>query len=289
MFFPSFQNNSINNGNGFMNFLNGFTNSFYPTSLFVQPMAFTNPMGQSLFNLPYNNFNIFNNNFGIFNSTSNNNLNNNFVYTPSSLNSYSGFNLPPMTLFSMPNVNSSSGNSNLNSSSIEQTLSKNGEGYGKEFLDKVKEISKRLNCDYKDLLGVMNAESGINTKAKNSKGSATGLIQFVESTAKSLGTSTTELAQMSPLEQLDYVEKYITNAKKSAGFSASDKLSGGDLYALIFLPARATKEVLASSNEANSYYKKNKGLDLNNDWKITKSELSAIVRNHHVSDNSFLA
>jgi len=166
-------------------------------------------------------------------------------------------------------------------------LNKNKNEYGPAFLSKVKEISKRLNCNYRDLLGVMNSESGIRADAKNPNGSATGLIQFVESTANRLGTTTAALRQMSPIEQLDYVEKYLTSAKRSAGFSSSDKLSGGQLYALIFLPARAGREVLTQSGE--SYYSCNRGLDKNKDGKITKQELDERVKAHYVSDNSFLA
>ncbi len=164
---------------------------------------------------------------------------------------------------------------------------KKGNQYGPEFLKKVKAIAKRLNCDYRDLLGVMNSESGINAAAKNPHGSATGLIQFIESTARSLGTTTAALRKMSPIKQLDYVEKCLMNSKRSAGFSSSHRLSAGELYALIFLPARANREVLTTKGEA--YYSANKGLDKNKDGKITKSELGSRVISYRVSDNSFLA
>lgn len=166
-------------------------------------------------------------------------------------------------------------------------LRKDKKLYGKEFLNKVKKIANKLNCNYRDLLGVMNSESGINASAKNPHGSATGLIQFVESTARSLGTSTAALANMTPVEQLDYVEKYLLRAKASAGFSSKDKLSAGELYALVFLPARAKREVLTSSGE--NYYSANKVLDTNKDGKITKQELGQKVKSRYVSDMSFLA
>lgn len=169
----------------------------------------------------------------------------------------------------------------------ETTLSKNNEEYGPEFLEKVKEISKKINCDYKDLLGVMNSESGINSKAQNKNGGATGLIQFMPKTAEALGTTTEALKEMSPIEQLDYVEKFMLKNKKAFGFGENDKLSGGQLYALVFLPARAKREVLTESGE--NYYSANKGLDLNNDGKITKTELDERVRGKYVSDKSFLA
>lgn len=166
-----------------------------------------------------------------------------------------------------------------------QKLNRSGSDYGPEFLAKVKEIANRLDCDYRDLLGLMNSESGIRADIKNPNGSASGLIQFIESTANSLGTTTAELRAMNPIDQLDYVEKYLVQIKAQAGLSG--RLSAGDLYSLVFLPGRAHRDVLTSSGE--KYYAHNRGLDLNKDGQITKAELGQRVHNKYVSDNSFLA
>lgn len=168
-----------------------------------------------------------------------------------------------------------------------QKLNRNSSQYGPEFLAKVKQIAQRLNCNYRDLLALMNAESGINASAKNPYSSATGLIQFIDSTAKSLGTTVEQLRVMSPIDQLDYVEKYLQRAKASAGFGAGEYLSGGQLYALTLYPAKARNEVLITSG--GNAYSMNKGLDLNKDGQITKSELDARMKRFYVSDNSFLA
>ena len=48
---------------------------------------------------------------------------------------------------------------------------------------------EKLNIDPKDLLGIMNSESGLNPQAVNKSSGATGLIQFMPATAKSLGTT----------------------------------------------------------------------------------------------------
>ena len=157
----------------------------------------------------------------------------------------------------------------------------------KAFLNKVKEIARRLNCNYKDLLGVMNSESSLNPQAVNKSSGATGLIQFIPSTAKALGTSTEALKKMSAVAQLDYVEKYLQQAKRNAGFGQMQPISGGQLYALIFLPARAKNEVLTTQNE--KYYKPNKGLDNNKDGKITKSELDTRIKKLYVNENCFVA
>lgn len=166
----------------------------------------------------------------------------------------------------------------------------------KAFLNKVKEIARRLNCNYKDLLGVMNSESSLNPQAVNKSSGATGLIQFLPSTAKALGTSTEALKKMSAVAQLDYVEKYLQQAKRNAGFGQMEPISGGQLYALIFLPARANREVLTQKGEKYYSWKDkygkihgNFGLDTNKDGKITKSELDARIKKLYVNENCFVA
>jgi hypothetical protein len=169
-------------------------------------------------------------------------------------------------------------------------LSKNSNKYGKAFLDKVKQIAKNINCDYRDLLAVMNSESGINAsqwcKISGEENKAVGLIQFRSSTAKMLGTTLTALSQMSPIEQLDYVEKYFKHWISVKGLTGK-KLSAGDIYALVYTPAYVNKDVLASSGD--KFYNKNKGLDVNKDGKITKSDLAQQLRKKDVSESSFLA
>ncbi len=142
---------------------------------------------------------------------------------------------------------------------------------GAGFCKKLEQVAKNINCDPKDLLGMMQSESGINPAAYNNNGGATGLIQFMPSTAKSLGTTTQALLNMSAVEQLDYVEKYFTNWTGGSG----QRLSGGDLYTLCFLPAYLNQEILCSSSGSTSvYYNANSGLDADGDGNITKTELS---------------
>lgn len=150
---------------------------------------------------------------------------------------------------------------------------------GSGFCAKLEEVAKNINCDPKDLIGMMQSESGINPSAYNNNGGATGLIQFMPSTARSLGTTTQELLNMSAVEQLDYVEQYFSNWTGGSG----QRLTGGDLYTLCFLPAFLDKEVLCSSSDSSTsvYYNANSGLDANGDGNITKSELSNRVSNKY--------
>lgn len=147
-------------------------------------------------------------------------------------------------------------------------------GLDHKFFAKVVAISKDLKCDPNELLGVMNSECGLNASARNSNGGATGLIQFMPRTAKALGTSTDKLAKMSAYDQLDYVAKFYKMNKKA--YKMGDgPMSAGDLYSLVFLPGRANRNVLTSSNEL--YYKANAGLDMDGDGKITKADLNRRV------------
>ena len=113
------------------------------------------------------------------------------------------------------------------------------------FYNKVVAISKRIGCDPSSLMGVMNAESGLKASQGNKAGSgATGLIQFMPRTARNLGTSTQALRNMSAEQQLTYVEKFLVENKKMAGFKKDDKLDTGTLYALVFLPGFAKRMFL---------------------------------------------
>ena len=66
-------------------------------------------------------------------------------------------------------------------------------------------------------------------------------------------------------------------SKKNAGFSAGQKLSETELYALTFMPHNAKNELLAK--EGTTSYEKNKGLDKNNDGRITKTDLQTHINN----------
>ena len=143
----------------------------------------------------------------------------------------------------------------------------------------------------------MNSESGLNPNAWNGT-TAVGLIQFTDLSIADLnnkyGLNLTKekIAQMSAIEQLDLVEKYLTIAK-SYSFSPNARLSAGDLYAITFLPGRANREVLCTKGEKNAngqllnYYESNP-LDVDGDNKITKSDLEKHLAKKHVNESIFV-
>lgn len=129
-------------------------------------------------------------------------------------------------------------------------------------------IEQELGVDANHLMACIAWESGESFSAskKNMAGSgATGLIQFMPSTAKALGTSTTALAKMTPEDQLNYVYKYFRPFK--------GKLNNlGDVYMAILWPKAVGKPdnfVLFDRGEA---YRQNAGLDKDKDGDVERGE-----------------
>lgn len=212
----------------------------------------------------------------------------------SSLNSINLNSFSQMT-FSMPSIpNFNFGNLTMptfNFSGNYSALTTSGNGSSRpnvkltqSFLNKVKQVAQRIGCNYKDLLAVMNSESGLNSRAQNKKGGAAGLIQFMPATARALGTTTDALRDMTPEQQLDYVEKfYLMNRKNYV--KSNRPLSAGDLYTLTFLPAYVNQEVLTT--QGHKFYEANRGLDVNGDGQITKTDLAQRVARKQVDESIF--
>jgi hypothetical protein len=142
------------------------------------------------------------------------------------------------------------------------------------FKAKVIKISDSLGIDPNYLMAAMAFESGetFSASVKNAASGATGLIQFMPSTATSLRTSTSALAAMTPEDQLDDVEKYFAPYKNKLN-------SLEDVYMAILWPAaigQPNSFVLFSTPSAA--YNQNSGLDADNDGNVTKAEAAARVR-----------
>ena len=153
----------------------------------------------------------------------------------------------------------------------------------KEFQQGVTDLAKKYNLNEEDLYGVMSFESAgsFDPAKKNMQGSgATGLIQFMPSTARGLGTSTNQLAGMTRTQQLKYVDKYFANKGIEGG-------NLDDLYMSILFPVAVGKPdnfVLFGKGAMSGYqgvaYDQNAGLDTNGDGSVTKKEAAASVRKH---------
>jgi len=83
------------------------------------------------------------------------------------------------------------------------------------FAQKIKQVAANINADPIDLATLISFETAgtfspsIRGPVVKGRGRAVGLIQFMPSTAAELGTTSEALAQMSPVEQMDYVERYL--------------------------------------------------------------------------------
>lgn len=145
-----------------------------------------------------------------------------------------------------------------------------------DFKNKLQKIANALGVKAHDLLAVFKQESGVNPAAVNRTSGATGLIQFMPDTARKLGTTTQELAQMDGVQQLDYVYKYFKMTGVGDG-------SLGDLYMAVFMPKYVgypDNHVLGASGAggfSGQVYAQNAGLDRNKDGAITVADVKNSV------------
>jgi hypothetical protein len=144
-----------------------------------------------------------------------------------------------------------------------------------EFLPEMRAVADRIGTDPDWLLNVIAYESSFVTAARNSLPgqTASGLLQFIESTARSLGTSTAAIRRMNPLEQLKLIEKYLSAFRGRLN-------SLGDLYLAVFRgfiieggPETVIAPLTASYKEKRAYLL-NRNLDIDRDGRIEKGELA---------------
>lgn len=142
-----------------------------------------------------------------------------------------------------------------------------------EFRSRVIAIAAGLGCDPSWLMAIMAFETGrtFSPASRNATSGATGLIQFLPSTARGLGITTDALAAMAPVEQLAYVEQYFA---PYAGRLAT--LS--DAYMAVLWPKGVGQpEHHPLFERGTAAYAQNEGLDADHDGVITKVEAASYV------------
>jgi hypothetical protein len=97
------------------------------------------------------------------------------------------------------------------------------------YADEIVRVSSGVGIHPSWLANVIHFESGGNPQARNPYSSATGLIQFIKSTASRLGTSVDALYGMTGREQMSYVERYFAPYK---GRLTTQE----DVYMAVFYP-----------------------------------------------------
>ena len=145
----------------------------------------------------------------------------------------------------------------------------------KAFIDKVNSVASKLGVSPTDLLACMAFETGrtFDPSLRNRIG-ATGLIQFIPSTAKGLGTSTENLAGLTRDQQMDYVEKYFMNGPLSRVSNPTLE----DLYMAILYPkAVGQPNDFVIFTAGTKAYEQNP-LDVGNKGYVTKADAASYVR-----------
>jgi len=146
----------------------------------------------------------------------------------------------------------------------------------KNFLSSLEGMCDRLNMNCMAVLSVMHYETGgsFSPSIKNPGSSATGLIQFMSSTANGLRTTTKKLSEMTQIEQLEYVEKYFNLIKNN--FDNVDYMDPKNVALAVFYPSAIGKGddyIIAEKGRSKLDYKILKAnKDHNGDGKITAKE-----------------
>jgi hypothetical protein len=136
-----------------------------------------------------------------------------------------------------------------------------------QFRGKLVAISQRLGMDPNWISAVMAFESGYNPQARNPLGSATGLIQWISSTAKNeFGLTVDQIYQMDAMQQLDLVYQFF--AKYNGRLKSLQ-----DTYFAVFCPnliGKPLDTVVGRSGDSgpspcysslDTVYAQNKGFD----------------------------
>jgi uncharacterized protein (DUF2345 family) len=156
----------------------------------------------------------------------------------------------------------------------------------KEFLSKVQEVAGSIGTQFVDLLTVMMFETAgtMSPGVVNPRtGRAVGLIQFTPIAVKDLkkrgglSTSLGALAEMTRVEQMEYVQKYF----ELVSTGVPRPLDLGTLYLLVFAPAYAKtggpNTVIASrssTGERKAWWNLNKALRTSPTGPITKASVA---------------
>ncbi|OPK06719.1 hypothetical protein BZ164_00920 [Pseudomonas veronii] len=150
------------------------------------------------------------------------------------------------------------------------------------FRAKVTAIANNLSLQPNWLMAVMAFETGytFSPAERNQGSSATGLIQFLQSTAVALGTTTARLARMTAVQQLDWVEKYY----KAVPASRIKNL--GDAYLAVLFPAAIGRPdaFVMWQRDTGQYqreYADNSGLDREKKGYITRGDAVSVVNNSY--------
>lgn len=112
-------------------------------------------------------------------------------------------------------------------------------------------LGQNPNIKKKDIYQIIKGESNYNPAAKNPDSSATGLFQFIESTAKNLGTTTDEISKMTPTQQIKLYGRYIGNYRNDDAEQTIPSNNQGAMANPLFDPNNQGRINVNLSNDNN--------------------------------------
>lgn len=147
----------------------------------------------------------------------------------------------------------------------------------KHVMEDIKTMALELDIPYEWIVFIIESESGGDPAARNPKSKATGIIQWLPSTARDLGTSVRKLRKMTVREQLPWVKKYFLTQSKNFKFELADIESYVDLYLTVFHPKAVLKgDEYIISSKGKKAYRQNSIIDTDygdNDGHLEVSDL----------------
>jgi hypothetical protein len=146
-------------------------------------------------------------------------------------------------------------------------------GIDQDFAASIESLGNDLGVDPMYLANVMYSESQLDPSKKNKAGSkATGLIQFMPTTASNLGTTTDELSRMTPVEQMEYVRRYFSADNLGAGRLSDlrNDPSQHNVNMAVFLPSMIGKPV--DTQIPQKYWRQNGSIRTPDDYTRSAEE-----------------
>lgn len=146
------------------------------------------------------------------------------------------------------------------------------------FLPELSDVSGRLGIEPEWLLNVIACESSFVPSARNRLPgqTASGLLQIIESTAMNLGTTTSAIRRMNPIDQLQLIEKFFMPFRGRMN-SLADVYTATFRGFIVTGGDEAVAAPLRNTRKERRAYLLNKSLDLNRDGRITKGELARVA------------
>lgn len=149
--------------------------------------------------------------------------------------------------------------------------------YSEEVYQAAKKVSDYFGWPVNWQLFILSKESNFIPSIENPGSGASGLWQFMPSTALALGTTVEAVRQMTPDQQADLAIKYLKQ------FNTDKVESAADAYALIFYPAMVGKgpeyKITGQAAIQNPLF------DLDGNQEITKAEFDLFVKDKYLADD----